>query len=63
MYKRQDQNTLSVAFSSTKAALALCAHILIDREELNSKEKVSKYWPEFGCNGKENITNGYNKRW
>ena len=27
-----DENTLSVAFSSTKAALALCAHILIDQE-------------------------------
>jgi len=50
------ENTLSVAFSSTKAALAVCAHILIDREELNSKEKVSKYWPEYGKNGKENTT-------
>ena len=38
-----DRNTLSVAFSSTKAALALCAHLLIDRGELNPKEKVVKY--------------------
>ena len=51
-----DENTLSVAFSSTKAALALCAHLLIDREELNIKEKVTKYWPEYGKNGKENTT-------
>ena len=29
-----DKDTLSVAFSSTKAALALCAHLLIDREAL-----------------------------
>ena len=42
------KETLSVAFSSTKAALALCAHILIDRGELNTKEKVSTYWPEYG---------------
>lgn len=37
------ENTLSVAFSSTKAALALCAHLLIDRGELDTKEKVRSY--------------------
>ena len=51
-----DENTLSVAFSSTKAALALCAHLLIDRGELNTKEKVVKYWPEYGKKGKEDTT-------
>ncbi len=51
-----DKNTLSVAFSSTKAALALCAHLLIDRGELNTKEKVTKYWPEYGKRGKEDTT-------
>ena len=50
------EKTLSVAFSSTKAALALCAHILIDRGELNTKEKVSTYWPEYGKKGKEITT-------
>ena len=43
-------------FSSTKAALALCAHILIERGELELKEKVTKYWPEYGKNGKEETT-------
>ena len=51
-----NENTLSVAFSSTKAALALCAHLLIERGELNTKEKVTKYWPEYGKKGKENTT-------
>ena len=51
-----DENTLSVAFSSTKAALALCAHILIDRGQLNAREKVTKYWPEYGKKGKEDTT-------
>ena len=51
-----DENTLSVAFSSTKAALALCAHLLIDRGELHTKEKVTKYWPEYGKKGKEDTT-------
>ncbi len=54
--KEWSEDTLSVAFSSTKAALALCAHILIEREELNLKEKVTKYWPEYGKNGKEETT-------
>ncbi len=53
-----NNDTLSVAFSSTKAALALCAHILIDRDELKTEDKVVKYWPEFGKNGKEEITVG-----
>ena len=50
------ENTLSVAFSSTKAALALCAHMLIERGELDLKKKVTKYWPEYGKNGKEETT-------
>ena len=51
-----DSKTLSVAFSSTKAALALCAHLLVDRGELDLKEKVVKYWPEYGKKGKEETT-------
>ena len=51
-----NKDTLSVAFSSTKAALALCAHLLIDREELDTKAKVTKYWPEYGKKGKEDTT-------
>ena len=50
------EDTLSVAFSSTKAALALCAHILIERGKLDLKEKVTKHWPEYGKNGKEETT-------
>ena len=50
------KDTLSIAFSSTKAALALCAHMLIERGQLNLKEKVTKYWPEYGKNGKEDTT-------
>ena len=53
-----NNETLSVAFSSTKAALALCAHILIDREELKTEDKVVKYWPEYGKKGKEETTVG-----
>ena len=51
-----NKNTLAVAFSCTKAAVALCAHILIDKGLLNTHEKVTKYWPEYGKNGKEDTT-------
>ena len=53
-----NNDTLSVAFSSTKAALALCAHILIERDELKTEDKVVKYWPEYGKKGKDETTVG-----
>lgn len=50
------EDTVSIVFSCTKAAVALCAHILIDRGELELAAPVSKYWPEFAKNGKEATT-------
>jgi CubicO group peptidase (beta-lactamase class C family) len=50
------EDTISVVFSCTKAATALCAHILIDRGQLKLDEKVATYWPEFATNGKEDVT-------
>lgn len=46
------QDTLSIVFSCTKAATALCAHVLIDRGQLNPDALVTQYWPEFGSHGK-----------
>ena len=43
-------------FSCTKAATALCAHMLIDRGELDLHAPVAQYWPEFATNGKEHAT-------
>jgi CubicO group peptidase (beta-lactamase class C family) len=51
-----DRDTVSIIFSSTKGAMALCAHMLADRGELDLHAPVSKYWPEFAQNGKENAT-------
>lgn len=51
-----ERDSLSVVYSCTKAATALCAHLLIDRGLLNPNELVSHYWPEFAVNGKENVT-------
>jgi CubicO group peptidase (beta-lactamase class C family) len=46
------EDTLSQIWSSTKGATALCAHILVDRGELDLAAPVTTYWPEFGQNGK-----------
>ncbi len=50
------RDTVSTIFSCTKAATALCAHMLIERDLLNPAALVSEYWPEFAQNGKENTT-------
>lgn len=50
------EDTVSIVFSCTKAAVATCAHILIDRGQLNPSALVKEYWPEFAKNGKEKTT-------
>lgn len=50
------EDTVSIVFSCTKAATAICAHILIDRGELIPSALVSEYWPEFAKAGKEKTT-------
>ena len=50
------EDTVSIVFSCTKAATALCAHMLIDQGKLDLNAKVAQYWPEFATNGKENTT-------
>jgi CubicO group peptidase (beta-lactamase class C family) len=51
-----DRDTMSIIFSSTKGAMALCAHMLADRGQLDLNAPIVKYWPEFGQNGKEAAT-------
>ncbi len=51
-----EQDTTVVVWSCTKGATALCAHILADRGELDLDAPVGTYWPEFACNGKEQIS-------
>ncbi len=53
---RWDRETVSVVFSCTKAATALCAHHLIDAGKLELHAPVTRYWPEFGVAGKENVS-------
>ncbi len=51
-----ERDSVSIVYSCTKAATALCAHLLIERGELDLHAPVIRYWPEFGRNGKEKIT-------
>jgi CubicO group peptidase (beta-lactamase class C family) len=50
------RDTMSIVFSCTKGATAICAHILADRGLLDLDAPVAKYWPEFAQAGKENAT-------
>lgn len=49
------QDTMTVAMSCTKGATALCAHMLAIEGELDFDAPVTRYWPEFGRNGKEPV--------
>lgn len=49
-------DTIVNVYSTTKAITALCAHILVDRGQLDVDAPVARYWPEFAQNGKEKIT-------
>ena len=50
------EDTVSIVFSCTKAATALCAHMLADQGKLDLDAPVAHYWPEFADNGKEEAT-------
>lgn len=49
------QDTLSIVWSSTKGATALCAHVLASRGLLDLDAPVAQYWPEFAQAGKAAI--------
>ena len=48
-------DTLTMVFSSTKGATALCAHVLAARGRLDLDTPVARYWPEFAAAGKEQL--------
>jgi CubicO group peptidase (beta-lactamase class C family) len=50
------RDTVSIVFSCTKGATALCAHVLASRGQLDIDAPVSALWPEFARNGKEHVT-------
>ncbi|GKU06551.1 unnamed protein product, partial [Fusarium langsethiae] len=50
-----EEDTIVNVFSSTKTVTSLAVLILVDRGMIDVHERVSKYWPEFGQNGKEDV--------
>ena len=50
------KDTLARFFSCAKGVSAICLAMLADKGLIDYNEKVSHYWPEFGQNGKEEIT-------
>jgi CubicO group peptidase (beta-lactamase class C family) len=54
--KPWQKETLTNVWSTTKAMTSLCAHILIDRGELDPDAPVARYWPEFAAGGKGQVT-------
>lgn len=51
-----NDKTKTVVFSVTKSIGALCVAMLVDRGWVAYEDKVTTFWPEFGQNGKEDIT-------
>ena len=49
------RDTVVNTWSTTKTMLALCAHVLADRGQLDLDAPVASYWPEFAANGKERV--------
>jgi CubicO group peptidase (beta-lactamase class C family) len=47
------RDTISIVFSATKGASALCTHLAVDRGQLDLDAPLTRYWPEFGQAGKE----------
>jgi CubicO group peptidase (beta-lactamase class C family) len=48
-------DTMAVVFSTTKGPTAVCAHLLVERGQLDLDAPIASYWPEFAANGKEHI--------
>jgi CubicO group peptidase (beta-lactamase class C family) len=51
-----ERDTLVAVFSCTKAAVALCVHILANRGQVDLDSPIGRYWPEFADHGKATIT-------
>ncbi len=51
-----ERDTVALVFSTAKGPTATCIHRLVEAGRLDVDAPVAAYWPEFGCNGKEQVT-------
>lgn len=49
------RDTVACVFSTTKGMTALCAHILVQRGQLDLDAPVAQYWPDFAGGGKQDL--------
>ena len=49
-------DTAAMVFSGTKGVATTVIHRLVDRDLLSYDTPVAEYWPDFGANGKAEIT-------
>ena len=54
--KAWTKDTLSLNFSTGKGVLVTLIHILVTHKLLDYDQPLANYWPEFGANGKQNMT-------
>jgi CubicO group peptidase (beta-lactamase class C family) len=47
------EDAIQVVFSATKGATAACANLLVQRGVLDLDAPVTRYWREYGVNGKD----------
>lgn len=52
------RDTVSIVYSCTKAATALCLHMLVDQGRVTYETLVGDIWPAFASHGKEATTVG-----
>jgi CubicO group peptidase (beta-lactamase class C family) len=50
-----NRNTAACVFSTSKGLAAICAHLLVQRGQLDLDAPVASYWPEFAASGKEGL--------
>jgi CubicO group peptidase (beta-lactamase class C family) len=51
-----EEDTICLAYSTTKGVASTLIHILVDRGLLDYDTPVSEFWPEFAQAGKRNVT-------
>ncbi|CAG9531051.1 unnamed protein product [Cercopithifilaria johnstoni] len=54
--RKWQMDTITSTFSCLKQMMALCVALMVERKLANYDDLIIKYWPNFGNNGKANIT-------
>lgn len=53
--KKVDENTLFPIYSCGKAMSSTVIHRLVEMGKVDYDTRIADFWPEFGCNGKEDM--------